>query len=102
MITSHELLPKFKRILKDKEDKVKTIVYLENPIKRTDVSGYRLAETHFSNLHDIYIYMYSVVLSSLQLHSIMSTQHVLCNKCALARSQFKISLDKIIMCIIHI
>ena len=102
MITSHELLPKFKRILKDKEDKVKTIVYLENPIKRTDVSGYRLAETHFSNLHDIYIYVFSRTVQSTTTCSIMSTQHVLCNKCALARSQFKISLDKIIMCIIHI
>ena len=64
VITSHELLPKFKRILKDKEDKVKTIVYLENPIKRTDVSGYRLAETHFSNLHDIYIYVFSRTVQS--------------------------------------
>jgi len=41
VITSHALLPKFKRILADKEDKVKLIVYMEHPIKRTDLSGYR-------------------------------------------------------------
>jgi len=41
VITSHELLPKFKKILKDKRDKVKTIVYIENPIKQTDVKGFR-------------------------------------------------------------
>ena len=42
VITSHELLPKFRGILKGGEDKVKTIVYMENPIKRTDLTGYRL------------------------------------------------------------
>jgi len=41
VITSHELLPKFRGILKGGEDKVKTIVYMENPIKRTDLTGYR-------------------------------------------------------------
>eukprot|EP00088_Acartia_fossae_P008574 TRINITY_DN14113_c1_g1_i4.p1 TRINITY_DN14113_c1_g1~~TRINITY_DN14113_c1_g1_i4.p1 ORF type:complete len:697 (+),score=216.34 TRINITY_DN14113_c1_g1_i4:275-2092(+) len=41
VITSHELLPKFKKILKDRKDKVKTIVYIENPIKQTDVKGFR-------------------------------------------------------------
>jgi len=44
VITSHELLPKFRKILKsknDSEDSVKTIVYMENPIKRTDVTGFR-------------------------------------------------------------
>ena len=41
VITSHELLPKFRTILKERTDKVKTIVYIENPIKRTDLTGYR-------------------------------------------------------------
>jgi len=40
VITSHELLPKFKNILKDCPN-VKQIVYFDNPIKRTDISGYR-------------------------------------------------------------
>merc|ERR1719341_2410632 len=41
VITSHELLPKFRSILAKKKDNVKTIVYMENPIKRTDVTGFR-------------------------------------------------------------
>ena len=41
VITSHELLPKFKSILKERQDNVKTIVYMENPIKKTDVTGFR-------------------------------------------------------------
>jgi len=41
VITSHELLPKFKQILSSNEDNVKTIVYMENPIKRTNVTGFR-------------------------------------------------------------
>ena len=45
---------------------MKTIVYLENPIKRTDVSGYRLAETHFSNLHVIYVFSRAVQSTTTQ------------------------------------
>lgn len=41
VVTSHELLPKFKNILRSQEDSVKTIIYFENPIKRTNISGYR-------------------------------------------------------------
>jgi len=41
IITSHELLPKFKKILNLGKDAVKTIVYMENPIKKTDVTGFR-------------------------------------------------------------
>lgn len=41
VITSHELLPKFKQILAANKDSVKTIVYMENPIKRTNVTGFR-------------------------------------------------------------
>ena len=41
VITSHELLPKFKSILAARKDNVKTIVYMENPIKKTDVTGFR-------------------------------------------------------------
>jgi len=41
VVTSHELLPKFKKILAARKDKLKTIVYIENPIKQTDVSGFR-------------------------------------------------------------
>jgi len=40
VITSHELLPKFKNILKQTPN-VKQIIYFDNPIKRTDTSGFR-------------------------------------------------------------
>jgi long-chain acyl-CoA synthetase len=40
VITSHELLPKFRSILKDCPN-VKQIVYFDNPTKRTDINGYR-------------------------------------------------------------
>ena len=38
VITSHELLPKFRNILK-LTPHVKKIIYFENPILKTDVSG---------------------------------------------------------------
>jgi len=42
VITSHELLPRFKKILQEKgDDKVKTIVYMDNPIHRTVTTGFR-------------------------------------------------------------
>ena len=41
VITSHELLPKFRTILAANKDKVKTIVYMENPIHRTNTSGFK-------------------------------------------------------------
>ena len=41
VITSHELLPKFRSILAQKKDSVKTIVFMENPIKRSDLTGFR-------------------------------------------------------------
>lgn len=41
LVTSHELLPKFRSILKSKTDRIRTIIYFENPIQRTDTSGYR-------------------------------------------------------------
>jgi len=41
VITSHELLPKFKKILAAGKDNVKTIVYFENPIHRTNTEGFR-------------------------------------------------------------
>jgi long-chain acyl-CoA synthetase len=40
VITSHELLPKFKQILKD-TPYVKKIIYFENQIKETDTTGYK-------------------------------------------------------------
>jgi len=40
VITSHELLPKFKKILGGTPT-VKRIIYFDNPIKRTDTSGFR-------------------------------------------------------------
>ena len=40
IITSSELLPKFKKILMGKSDKVKTIVYFENPIKHPQTNGF--------------------------------------------------------------
>jgi len=41
VITSHELLPKFKQILAGNRDAVRTIVYMENPIKKANVTGFR-------------------------------------------------------------
>jgi len=41
VITSSELLPKFVRILSGQEDKVKRIIYFENPIRRTKTEGFR-------------------------------------------------------------
>ena len=38
MFTSHELLPKFRRILANTPS-VKNIVYFENPIKKTPKDG---------------------------------------------------------------
>ena len=40
VITSHELLPKFKQILKDTPF-VKNIIYFENPIQKTSTAGKR-------------------------------------------------------------
>jgi long-chain acyl-CoA synthetase len=40
VITSHDLLPKFKNILKETPN-IKQIIYFDNPIKRTDTSGFR-------------------------------------------------------------
>jgi len=40
VITTHELLPKFRNILKSCPN-VKQIIYFDNPIKRTDINGYR-------------------------------------------------------------
>ena len=41
IITSHELLPKFRNILAANRDKVKTIVYMESPLHRTPTLGFR-------------------------------------------------------------
>ena len=41
IITSAELLPKFKKILQGGSDQVKTIVYFENPIKSPQTVGFR-------------------------------------------------------------
>ena len=41
VITSSELLGKFVRILSDSEDKVRTIIYFDNPAKRTRTEGFR-------------------------------------------------------------
>ena len=40
VITSHDLLPKFKNIL-SKTPKVKKLVYMEDQLKETDISGYK-------------------------------------------------------------
>ena len=41
VITSSELLNKFVRILSGSQDKVRTIVYFDNPVKRTRIDGFR-------------------------------------------------------------
>jgi len=51
VITSHELLPKFKSILKDCPN-VRQIIYFDNPIKRTDKTGYR-EDVRIVNFWDI-------------------------------------------------
>jgi long-chain acyl-CoA synthetase len=43
VITSHELLPKFKKILKS-TPKVKNIIFFENPIKRTATAGKKITQ----------------------------------------------------------
>jgi len=48
VITSHELLPRFKKILAGGTDSVKTIVYMENPIHRTPITGFREGVTLIS------------------------------------------------------
>ena len=48
VITSHELLPRFKKILAGGGDSVKTIVYMENPIHRTPTTGFREGVTLIS------------------------------------------------------
>ena len=49
VITSHELLPRFKKILASGGgDSVKTIVYMENPIHRTPTTGFREGVTLIS------------------------------------------------------
>ncbi|ODN03288.1 Long-chain-fatty-acid--CoA ligase 4 [Orchesella cincta] len=40
VLTSHDQLPKFKNVLKHCP-KVKTIIYMEDPLNKTDTSGYR-------------------------------------------------------------
>ena len=40
VVTSSELLPKFTKILSE-QDKVKRIVYFENPVRRTKTDGFR-------------------------------------------------------------
>jgi len=44
VITSHDLLPKFKRLL-DLVSKVKTIIYMEDQLKPTDTTGYKVRST---------------------------------------------------------
>lgn len=40
MITTHDLLPKFKKLLA-KTPKVKTLIYMEDQLKPTDTTGYK-------------------------------------------------------------
>lgn len=40
VLTSHEQLPKFKNVLKQTPS-VKKIIYMEDPLTKTDTSGYR-------------------------------------------------------------
>jgi len=54
VITSHELLPKFKKILKETPN-VKQIIYFDNPIKRTDTSGFR-EDVRILNFWDVVTY----------------------------------------------
>ena len=47
VITSHELLPKFKRIL-PKLPEVKTIVYMEDQLKPTDTKGFKVLSIDYN------------------------------------------------------
>lgn len=40
VITSHDLLPKFKKIL-ELTPRVKTLIYMEDKLAKTDVTGYK-------------------------------------------------------------
>lgn len=40
VITSHDLLPKFKKILQ-LTPRVKTLIYMEDQLAKTDTSGYK-------------------------------------------------------------
>lgn len=41
VITSHELLPKFRHILDAHKDRIKTIIFMDHPTKSTDTAGFR-------------------------------------------------------------
>jgi len=49
VITSHDLLPKFKRLL-DMMPEVKTIIYMEDQLKSTDTKGYKVVFSISSNI----------------------------------------------------
>merc|ERR1719334_1730351 len=48
VITSHELLPKFRNILASGKDQVKTIIYMESPVHWTPTLGFREGVTILS------------------------------------------------------
>lgn len=48
VITSHDLLPKFKRLL-EMVPQVKTIIYMEDQLKLTDTKGYKVDFDKTSN-----------------------------------------------------
>lgn len=51
VITSHDLLPKFKRLL-EMTKSVKTIIYMEDQLKATDTTGYKVITcTIYSRSH---------------------------------------------------
>ena len=62
VITSHELLPRFKKILAGGGDSVKTIVYMENPIHRTPTTGFREGVTLISFWDVVSRYLNLVIL----------------------------------------
>lgn len=46
VITSHDLLPKFKRLL-DMVPEVKTVIYMEDQLKSTDTNNYKVLLRHW-------------------------------------------------------
>lgn len=59
VITSHDLLPKFKRLLK-LVPRVKTIIFMEDQLKPTDVTGYKVRSRASRQFRaNIKLYFYS-------------------------------------------
>lgn len=60
VITSHELLPKFKRLL-DTIPEVKNLIYMEDQLKETDRKGFKVINLNYQESHYITIKSFSSI-----------------------------------------